>query len=1000
MSYSKATVRAASPFPTGLGAVVQQNSSNQSRLRITHYATTTSEIVASIPEPWRTHLDGNFKRLADAAEKLAKAQVTLAALARHKAAGTFPTPIKGLHAPAFDFSKEFKGSHPTRIAIIQSDFEAYQVAALDRIIALKTEEVQYLTEQTSVEHILPAWIAAINEITEVETPNYQECVTLTAAAKVARSASDVGPLSLTTSGAFVGTAGQLQETIGGILNRFVQICKRKLHLDAEKRTKKVAVKAAADVVMADGTMAGPSSGPKLAELVRQEVAKSLATQKKVRRTIAVQPLTYSFSGIEKRRKSSRTSTIAAQKGKQAWTAKTRLERKVEEVMLSTWFAGTPDSYPDLIIHLPFHIAVECVVARTPEATKEVLRSRGRIHLGSGVFIPDNLQIHVSAGLNYMLPQHKDPSLVKNAYIEFCRTLRWRIFFSNNDKKYEDPYDPDYRVKYERNSSYAPPASTQIERALERGSQYIQDYIHNWPVLIKNQENCSLDLRSCMHWLNMNKLVATHTDKNLGVAVVRAQWLIDQTAKLLSNNAHYRQIDDFELENKLSQIKARVLDCAERVDGHTQLKEFLRSQVWDIDEVELLSRLPRIYVIPKIHKDPWAARPIVPCHSIMQGPAAKFVSKMLKPIIQEQQFLIEGTKHLSVKFQHTKWSNRKMWICTGDIVAWYPSIPLQDATQIVDSYVAEFYSRNPHPHSTLVREVLRWINNDLAVYFQGQSYLQVNGLAMGLACSPDIANLYTCHFEDTNPAYRSFGFYGRYMDDCIAIVYADTRMEAEVLLSKTSFGPLKVVWNVSEYFQPFLDMYVFFDNLSSRIEHKPYRKAYNHHERIPRDSAHPIDVKRGTFISEMSRLAYLCSQKEQYYKELESLIQLYQSRGYRYSELNSWKYMWHEKCWINRTHFKERSSGSIYVMKSEFNSIWGAFNVHELWSTIKGDWLRNQVWGVPPVNTGSGCAPLPEPLQRRLLVSRKRTRQLSDVFACLRRTLFDELMEPPDVYVTF
>src|SRR6202050_3927005 len=60
---------------------------------------------------------------------------------------------------------------------------------------------------------------------------------------------------------------------------------------------------------------------------------------------------------------------------------------------------------------------------------------------------------------------------------------------------------------------------------------------------------------------------------------------------------------------------------------------------------------------------------------------------------------------------------------------------------------------------------------------------------------------------------------------------------------------------------------------------PYRKAQSHQERIPWISHHPLDVKRGTFIGEMSRLATISSLHSTYCDAIKSLAALYIARGY-------------------------------------------------------------------------------------------------------------------------
>ena len=87
-------------------------------------------------------------------------------------------------------------------------------------------------------------------------------------------------------------------------------------------------------------------------------------------------------------------------------------------------------------------------------------------------------------------------------------------------------------------------------------------------------------------------------------------------------------------------------------------------------------IPHFYGISKIHKEPVKLRPILPCHSIIQNPAAKFVSKMLKPLIADTQIVIIGSKDLAIKLSQQKpIPGHKFYIVTGDVVPYYPSLPL-------------------------------------------------------------------------------------------------------------------------------------------------------------------------------------------------------------------------------------------------------------------------------------------------------------------------------------
>jgi len=58
------------------------------------------------------------------------------------------------------------------------------------------------------------------------------------------------------------------------------------------------------------------------------------------------------------------------------------------------------------------------------------------------------------------------------------------------------------------------------------------------------------------------------------------------------------------------------------------------------------------------------------------PASKVVSKMLRPLYKKYPSILKGTKDLPQRLQHLKLSQqKKVFIVTSDIIAYYPNIPV-------------------------------------------------------------------------------------------------------------------------------------------------------------------------------------------------------------------------------------------------------------------------------------------------------------------------------------
>lgn len=124
-----------------------------------------------------------------------------------------------------------------------------------------------------------------------------------------------------------------------------------------------------------------------------------------------------------------------------------------------------------------------------------------------------------------------------------------------------------------------------------------------------------------------------TDKNYGIAVCWKSWYVEKCFNILNDMSSYSEINISDA-NKL--IKAQcdlARTCGNlavlNIPDDKQLDTFLISNITKDDQAPFI---PNFKGLPKIHKMPRGMRPIIDCHFCLQGPAAKYVSKCLKPII--------------------------------------------------------------------------------------------------------------------------------------------------------------------------------------------------------------------------------------------------------------------------------------------------------------------------------------------------------------------------------
>ena len=696
----------------------------------------------------------------------------------------------------------------------------------------------------------------------------------------------------------------------------------------------------------------------------------------------------------------------------------------------------PSSYPDWLLTVPTPLAIDYITLCTPINVLMTSQYKDAVHLSPGVSLPKEISYELSVGMRFMFHSSRNSKLIKEAWHDFVRRLRWRLYFSFMEED-DAEYDPDFEVDRPKKRIAPPQLPQYIEHGILRGWNFVRDTISNIPEERPEDipySSLAPPVNMLRSFLIEHEYVVTMTDKNLGIAVSKKEWIINKCIDLLNDKNNYK-------ERSIIEVNARCNAQCQEMDalakfvsqefGNKQLATYLRSKVTPFEDertkVYQKHVLPTFYGIPKIHKEPVKMRPIIPCHSAIQNPAAKFVSKKLKPIIKAATTVIHGSKDLALKLSKLSLKpGKRLYICTGDVVAFYPNIPIQHCMDIVLSLYEEYIGTLGVPRDQLneIEEMtllelelftrcLLVGNTHLVTQFQGKYYEQLKGLAMGVASSPDLANCYGWFFERHSVILKDarMAFYGRYIDDCIALVYASNETEARNLVEQIKFDGCVIEWDVSGASAPFLDMLIYKDSYGY-LQHMPYRKARNHQERLPWISHHPFDVKRGTFIGEMSRLATLSSTHDAYLEALQSLGGLYVKRGYPMDCIKGWLKKYTAERWNKRLNETPKTSAhsDVLVLKSEFNTAWNYFSASQLGDTMIGFWREyltradSRTLGsaefpvfssaardleglsealTSDVQVTGGVAAVPDLrklgfLNRRMIVSRKRTRNLFDL----------------------
>jgi len=565
---------------------------------------------------------------------------------------------------------------------------------------------------------------------------------------------------------------------------------------------------------------------------------------------------------------------------QAWQRRERQRETqaiVADIQRKPWTFGIPNTYPDEILLLPPSIQYTALLPRAPVEALDANRFRSLVHVQPGVVVPVDIQHDLSASLKFMFETKIDGSLILKSYADLIRRIRWKWYFM--DKLGED-YDPDYEVPKDKKAKEKEPPSgpAHIERGLAAGQDYVNQLVQSIPELRRKGESLvSLNTKRAQSFTVANNLIVTATDKNLGVAIFKRDWILNQAIALFGNELDYIKVSPDETLTYLNHI-AKLIDelCDIHLNDQDQLSKFMTHNVPNFEDRNEWSNwakfVPEAYAIPKIHKNPWKGRPICPGYCLPQNAASKFLSKVTRPYIDNLPWVIQGSKDFVKKLLDVKIPvGKKAWIVSADVVNFYPSVNTDELLKILQEFAerilvpgeienSEKYTQNDFfRRLDFYEKMFEIALKPPAMTFLSTILVQQKGLPMGAAGSPDAANIYGAYHEhnwmDRLTTHPDILFYGRYLDDIMTIVLAETADEAANMVTFINLGGVDLLWEPPTCEGNFLDLSLRIEE-DGHISHTPFVKAMSHRERIPWKSAHPLDVKKGTLSRGYAR-TYCC-----------------------------------------------------------------------------------------------------------------------------------------------
>jgi hypothetical protein len=403
---------------------------------------------------------------------------------------------------------------------------------------------------------------------------------------------------------------------------------------------------------------------------------------------------------------------------------------------------------------------------------------------------------------------------------------------------------------------------------------IENSIKNLPDYAKEEirQDCSVILRRvkppknnitkeeslALKSLNNNKnLVFLKADKGGATVVMNKENYIEKMLDHLNNSGSYKKLN----KNPLNKIAKEVS------------KAIKLSNIKEDDKKKLIvscPSTPRIYGLPKIHKEGAPLRPIVNTIGSPTYQLAKYLANKLKPLVGNTSSFVKDSSFFVNKIKNIKVDKDDILV-SFDVVSLFTKIPIDGAINVI---------RNITDPGTA--NLIELCLKSTFFSFQGDVYEQTCGVAMGSPLSPIIANLFMEDLE--NNALNSSPFkpkyWNRFVDDTFVIwPHGWDKLDEFVTHLNKQSDHIKFTIEVENNNSlPFLDVRVT-KRPDGSLSHQVYRKKTHIEQYLHADSHHHPSQKLGV-LNTLATRAFRISDDEHLEEEKKHLLNVFKNNGYK------------------------------------------------------------------------------------------------------------------------
>jgi hypothetical protein len=295
------------------------------------------------------------------------------------------------------------------------------------------------------------------------------------------------------------------------------------------------------------------------------------------------------------------------------------------------------------------------------------------------------------------------------------------------------------------------------------------------------------------------------------------------------------------------------------------------------------KIARFYLTAKIHKTPWATRPVVSTSGTMMAGLSKWVDHWLQKLRHLIPTYLQDTSHLLSLLRETGKLPHGARLFTADANSMYTNVDTEHGIQTISNFLDDHKEELPHDFPIkAVKAALRLVMTNNVFEFGDSFFEQLCGCAMGTPVACIYATIYYAYHEKKRLLTRysnNLLMMRRFIDDIFGIWVPNGDPDAWSNFERDlPFGIL--TWKLEDRAPSvdFLDLTITI-NADRRIETRTFQKVMNLYLYIPPHSAHSPSVIRGMTYGLLRKYHEQNTHREDYIELTVLLFRRLRARGW-------------------------------------------------------------------------------------------------------------------------